>query len=303
MVDISSEVIANTVSQITYDQDVAEQVIPQPQGNSELQQQSVPTNSDPVSVMLKTLEGMAKKFDNFEKQAQVDRDRVERLCEQFKNDSGKKAKTPKKNVNKTTDNIVNPVDINDAVLSSYRDMGARPRTLQPKQMQSTTSVAATTSQPVLLTYEQFLSIHQAQSTNQDRSQRSGSSRAVNPNVSGVSSSFDKDFAVFRAAEGDGRGQSDQARARPTSGRREDAATEMRQPQMDCNSLLHSTTAAVPEERDSDEEDFPSLQTLNKSAVIQERVNARYQDLEKATAQQGTFENFVEMINKNSDKKS
>ena len=97
LVDISSDVIANTVSQVTYGQDVVEQVFTQPQGNTEVQQQSVSTHSDPVSVMLKTLEGMAKKIDNFEKQAQADRDR---LCEQFKNDSSKKSKTPKKNVNK-----------------------------------------------------------------------------------------------------------------------------------------------------------------------------------------------------------
>ena len=79
----------------------------------------------PIGNILKTLNNIVGKFDMFEKQAKVDRDRVSRLCEQLQCDNVnvKKGKTPKKVVySKKTDVCVNQPD-----LSVYRNTGARPR--------------------------------------------------------------------------------------------------------------------------------------------------------------------------------
>ena len=133
-------------------------------------------NSD----ILRTLNSMVARFDSFEQQARVDREKVSKLCEQFNSDhSGtRKVKMPKKTLNKN-------VCATNTDFSSFR--GARPRTQMP-------------SQPLedaedLLTYEQFLLLHQARSSSDsDSAVRAGHPRPSNRVIS------DTESVVFRGSE-------------------------------------------------------------------------------------------------------
>ena len=131
--EISTETLERTLAQVAtlpVDEEVPDTVQP-PQGNSVLTEQSVSNGNVPVCDILKTLNGIALRFDSFEQQARADRDRVSKLYEQLnvENTTSKKNKTPKKTV------VSKNVRVNETDCSSHRFTGARPKTT--KQMQST----------------------------------------------------------------------------------------------------------------------------------------------------------------------
>ena len=55
---------------------------------------------------------------------------------------------------------------------------------------------------------------------------------------------------------------------------------------------------------TDPQEFPSLQTLQDTAEIQQQVQERYSELEQAADHsRGTFENLVELFNKSYEKRA
>ena len=167
-VEISSDIISRTVAQVdTNPSELEDGVTGQRQGNTVA---SASANNVSVNDIFKTLNNIAVRFDSFEQQARIDREKVATLCEKLNGDitSVKKGKTPKKTV------VSKTVDVINTDLSNHR--GARPRTQLNRQLQP--------SSDDLLTYEQCLLLHQARTGNSgemDTSATASSSGPVRPN--------------------------------------------------------------------------------------------------------------------------
>ena len=125
---ISEEVLNNTVAQVSHTlqdegattQNLTSVTASDSEGNPEY-------NCEPLlSGKTVTLNGIASRFDSFERQSRVDRERVNKLCEQFSSEHvNKKGKQVKRTVNykSNSDSLVQDVE------NAYRGTGARPKTL------------------------------------------------------------------------------------------------------------------------------------------------------------------------------
>ena len=234
-----------------------------------------------VNNLFKTLNGIASRFDSFERQSRLDRDRVNKLCEQFSGEYvNKKGKQSKKN----NTNVVNTGTVVCDHEDVYRGTGARPKTAGERATQPQTS---TFNQP-LLTYEQFLELHQEKTRGQDRDMADPPNRQP---IKAGSNGANARLSVFRDTEGDHRNTTQTRGGRPG----EDTASSL---------FRRDRVAEQPDVEPQIEEDFPPLQTLHASATIQRQVQDRYKELEDASVnQKGTLENIIEYFTKNSEKKS
>ena len=157
--NISELTISQTVAQVSH---LPEEVVDHRGDNQQGAQGG--KNVNVLDNILDKLNTIVDKVDSVEKQALEDRNRVLKLCEQFDSDTvgNIRKKIPEKNSSKRNDNGVNVCATNETVVSASRHAGARPRVNTDRN----TATRATSSQDFctqLLTYEQFLALHQAHS--------------------------------------------------------------------------------------------------------------------------------------------
>ena len=188
---------------------------------------------------------------------------------------------------------------NQLDLSAYRNSGAR--------VQTEAGQAGTSQDPSsqLLTYEQFLLIHQARAG--EGQQQSQSMSADCFNSSSVSRNTNANATVFRSDGSMVQPGANSSRVWGTTGLRQ-AGMEDRDGLADMALGDRATTMAqdVRTSRDLGRnlQDFPTLQTLNQTAHIQDRVQTRYQELERAASHnKGTVQDLVDITGLSKHKKS
>ena len=283
---ISSETLTNTLAQVSSGVTEEEHVQNGITGtalNTVNDSEASHVNNGSISDILKSLNGIANRFDFLEQQARVDREKVNRLCEQFQQEHvNKKGKSSKKVVNKT---VVSDLSLPGGEdISAFSYAGARPK-VQGRRVDERQQHPDN-----LLSYERFLALHQDRSGRSTHREEEVDPVDHQPSVAGGHSS-NANLSVFRS--------------------RDASATEKavagRSGQRGFTGDVRLPRGHVEEqddvERDRDEH-FPPLQTLNNTASIQRQVQERYRELETANeSSKGTLDNILEYFVKNSEKKA